>query len=136
MLSHFWLFATPRTVAHQTPLSRDSPGSNIGVGCPSLLQGDFPNQGANLSLPHCRQIHTTNYNRLNYGKDEGSRVSCYITCSCQLSLLTKDTLDYAKNLPEKFCTPALWGHCFPWFGPPPLRCSVCSFIFSKLSCNG
>ena len=34
----------------------DSPGKNTGVGCHSLLQWIFPNQGSNLDLPHCRQI--------------------------------------------------------------------------------
>ena len=34
----------------------DSPGKNTGVGCHALLQGIFPTQGLNLSLPHCRQI--------------------------------------------------------------------------------
>ena len=43
-LSHFssvWLFATLWTVAHQAPLSLDSPGKNTGVGCHALLQGIF-----------------------------------------------------------------------------------------------
>ena len=34
----------------------NSPGQNIGVGSRSLLQGIFPTQGLNPSLPHCRQI--------------------------------------------------------------------------------
>ena len=34
----------------------DSPGKNTGVGCHALLQGVFPTQGLNSSLPHCRQI--------------------------------------------------------------------------------
>ena len=32
------------------------PGKNIGVGCHALLQGIFPTQGSNPSLPHCRQM--------------------------------------------------------------------------------
>ena len=43
------LFATLWTVAHQAPLSRDSPGKNIGVGCHALLQQIFLTQGLN---PH------------------------------------------------------------------------------------
>ena len=47
MLSHFshvQLFVTPWTVAHQAPLSMDSPGKNTGVGsCPP--PGDLPDQG-------------------------------------------------------------------------------------------
>ena len=34
----------------------NSPGQNTGVGNLSLLQGVFPTQGLNSSLPHCRQI--------------------------------------------------------------------------------
>ena len=34
----------------------DSSGKNTGVGCHTLLQGIFPNQGSNPGLPHCRQI--------------------------------------------------------------------------------
>ena len=34
----------------------NSPGKNTEVGCHSLLQGIFPNQVLNLSLPPCRQI--------------------------------------------------------------------------------
>ena len=33
----------------------DDPGQNTGVGSLSLLQGIFPTQGLNPSLPHCRQ---------------------------------------------------------------------------------
>ena len=33
----------------------NSPGQNTGVGSLSLLQGIFPTQGLNPSLPHCRQ---------------------------------------------------------------------------------
>ena len=34
----------------------DSPGKNTGVSCHVPLQGTFPTQGWNLSLPHCRRI--------------------------------------------------------------------------------
>ena len=43
-------FATPWTIALQAPLSMDSPGKNIGVGCHSLLQGIFLTQGSNWHL--------------------------------------------------------------------------------------
>ena len=39
-----------------SPVHRDSPGKNIGVGCHALLQGVFPTQGSNPGLPHCTQI--------------------------------------------------------------------------------
>ena len=34
----------------------NSPGQNTGVGICSLLQGIFPTQGSNPSLPDCRRI--------------------------------------------------------------------------------
>ena len=34
----------------------NSPGQNTGVGSCSLLQGIFPTEGVNPSLPHCRWI--------------------------------------------------------------------------------
>ena len=51
-LSHLQLFATPRTVACQAPLSWNSPGKDIGVSCCGLLQGIFLTQGLNSSLLH------------------------------------------------------------------------------------
>ena len=44
------LFVVSWTVAHQAPLSMDSPGKNTGVGCHFLLQGVFLTQGSNLCL--------------------------------------------------------------------------------------
>ena len=43
-------FVTLWTVAHQTPLSWDSPGKNTGVGCHVLPQGIFPPQRSNPRL--------------------------------------------------------------------------------------
>ena len=34
----------------------DSPGKKTCVGCPALLQGNFPTQRLNPGLPHCRWI--------------------------------------------------------------------------------
>ena len=36
--------------------SWNSPGKSTGVGCHAFLQGNFPTQGSNLGLLHCRQI--------------------------------------------------------------------------------
>ena len=55
-LSHVWLFATPWTIAHQSPPSMGFSRQDTGVGCHSLLQGTFLTQGSNPGLPHCRQI--------------------------------------------------------------------------------
>ena len=54
--SHVRLFVIQWTVARRTPLSRDSPGKNTGVGSHFLRQGRFPTQGLNSSLQHCRRI--------------------------------------------------------------------------------
>ena len=43
-------FCNPLDLAHQAPLSWDSPGKNTGVGCHALLQGIFPTQWLNLHL--------------------------------------------------------------------------------------
>ena len=56
LLSSFscvWLFATPRTVALQAPLSM---GFSRQEYCHFLLQGIFPTQGSNPCLLHCRRI--------------------------------------------------------------------------------
>ena len=45
VLSHVRLFATPRTVASQAPLSTGFPGKNIEVGCHALIQGNLPSPG-------------------------------------------------------------------------------------------
>ena len=52
-LSCVRLFAIPWTAAFLHPW--DFPGKNTGVGCHFLLQGIFPTQGSNPSIPHCRQ---------------------------------------------------------------------------------
>ena len=44
-------------------------------------------------------IHTSNYNRLNYGKDMHGRASCNITCSYQLRLSIKYLPGLWKWLP-------------------------------------
>ena len=48
--------AIPWTVAHQAPLSVNSPDKNTGVGSHSLLQRIFLTQGSNPDLLHCRWI--------------------------------------------------------------------------------
>ena len=52
----------------------NSPGKNTGVGCHSLLLGTFPTQGANCSLPHCRQIL---YHLSHQGSPDVSNISFY-----------------------------------------------------------
>ena len=45
-------FATPLTVAHQAPLSMNSPGQNTGVGSHFLIQVIFTTQGLNPHFLH------------------------------------------------------------------------------------
>ena len=45
-LSRVRLFATPQTVAHQAPLSKEFPRQEE-MGCHSLFQGIFSTQGLN-----------------------------------------------------------------------------------------
>ena len=45
-----------------TSVQGGSPGKSTGVGCYTLLQGNFLTQGSNPGLPHCRQI----LDRLSY----------------------------------------------------------------------
>ena len=51
-LSHFQLFVTPWTIAHQAPLSMGFPRQEYWKGCHSLLQGILPTQGSNPHLLH------------------------------------------------------------------------------------
>ena len=54
-LSHIRPFATPWTVAHQSPLSMEFSRQEYWKGCHILLQGVFLTQGSNPHRPHCRQ---------------------------------------------------------------------------------
>ena len=68
-VSHVQLFATPWIIQSMEFLCQ-----NTGEGSSSLLQGIFPTQGQNLSLPHCRQAP---YHLSHQGSpklcDEGSK---------------------------------------------------------------
>ena len=55
-----FLFATPRTGAHQASLSVEFSGKNTGVGSHSLLQGIFLIEGSNPGLLHYEQIRFFN----------------------------------------------------------------------------
>ena len=44
------------TLCHSMYSLWNSPGQNTAVGSHSLLQGIFPTQGSNPSLPHCGRI--------------------------------------------------------------------------------
>ena len=64
----------------------NSPGQNTGVGNLSLLQGLFPTQGSNSSVPHCGQIL---YQLSHKGSPRINGVSSL--CLLQWLLLTQES---------------------------------------------
>ena len=50
-LSCVWLFATPKTIAHQAPLSMGFPRQEYWSGLPCPSPGDLPNPGIRPSSP-------------------------------------------------------------------------------------
>ena len=48
VLSHVWLFMTPRTIARQSPLSMEFPRQEYWSGLPFPSPGDLPNPGMEL----------------------------------------------------------------------------------------
>ena len=44
-------YVTPRTAAHEAPLSMEFFGKNNGVGCHALLQANFSDPGIELGSP-------------------------------------------------------------------------------------
>ena len=54
--NHIRLFATPRTAAHQAPLSMGFSRREYWSGLPFPSQGIFSTQGSNLGLLHCQWV--------------------------------------------------------------------------------
>ena len=71
--------ATPWTVAHQAPLSIDSPGKDTEMGCHVLLQEIFPTQGSNLCLQHLLHWQVDSLPMCHLGSPEVLLISPYIT---------------------------------------------------------
>ena len=59
------------------------PGQNTGVGGFSLLQGIFPTQGLNQSLPHCRQI----LYQLSYQESQSNGALKALSTECHIGLI-------------------------------------------------
>ena len=75
-------FATLWTVACQGPLSVDSPGKNIDMGCHTLLQGIFPSQGSYLHLLCLLQWQVGSFPLVPPEKPEDFFVlSCWVICN-------------------------------------------------------
>ena len=73
------LFATPWTVAHQSPPSMEFFRQEYWSGCHFLLQGIFPIRGSNLRLPHCKR---TLYHLSHQGIPSSLPTYCQISCEC------------------------------------------------------
>ena len=74
-------------------------------------------------------MHTSDYKRLNYGKDMYNRACCYVTCNCQSKLSVHACLNkYVKALSWKSCTSSFWYQCLSLHGPP-LPWGVLFFFF-------
>ena len=113
-LSHVWL-CDPMNCICSLPGSSvhgNSPGKNTGVGCHAFLQGIFPTQGLNPSLPHHKWIlyHKANSSRRHknsrcldfyewnleiYERKENSQLGSEILSlfSPQLNKLTKKSVN-------------------------------------------
>ena len=79
VFTRVWLFATPWTVAHQTPLSMEFSRQAYGSKLPFPFQGIFPNQGLNW----CSLVSPTLANRFftNWATQEGPHVNTWKSCS-------------------------------------------------------
>ena len=85
-----------------------SPGKNPGMVSHSLLQGIFPTQRLNPSLPHCRQI-------LYHLSHQGSGH----VCVCYKSAVTPVTKDSSSKYPKNV-------HLHPH-----KAFEICSTLYSK-----
>ena len=113
-------YSLPRSSVHG-----DSPGKNTEVGCCALLQGNFPTQGLNPGLPHCREIlYCLSHQRSSCGIIGGERkdspiqfssvqlLSCVWlfatprTAACQASLSTTNSQSLPKFRSIEFVMPS------------------------------
>ena len=78
----------------------DSSGKSTGVGCHVLLQGIFPTQGSNPSIPHCRQI----LYQLSY---QGSPSHLYMAQDWKRSVFIPIPKKGNAKEPSNYCTVAL-----------------------------
>ena len=79
MLSHVQIFATPWTIAHQTPLFMGFPREEYWSGCHFFLQGIFPTQESNLGLLQklCEIIASLNLHRDSFWKVSSGDSVCF-----------------------------------------------------------
>ena len=89
-------FLIPWTVAHQVPHPWNSPGTNTGVGCHSLLKGIFPTQESNLGLLHFRWI-------LYHLRHQGSPLYIYVLHTYTLWILYVDIIYKILEVDSSTC---------------------------------
>ena len=113
-LSRVWLFLLYS--------SWNSPGENTRVGSLSLLQGIFPSQGSNPSLPHCRQI-------LYQLSHKGSP----FFFTKKFLFLLYFTLQYCIGFAIHWHESTTGVHAFPNMNPPPTGKSLFRIQFSSVA---
>ena len=105
----------------------DCPSENPGASCHALLQGIFPTQGLNPSLPHCRQIlqHLSHQRGPKVSRHHSclprhpntvsESVSTSVTCN---SLQPMDCSPLGSSVPEIFQSRILEWVDFPFSRVP------------------
>ena len=139
-LSRVPLFATPWTVAHQAPLSWDSPGKNNGVGYYALLQGIFPTQGLNPGPLQGRQIlYSLSHQgspQLPWNVDPKARrlLFDHLRLSCNFWEALAMALQALSNYPKKPSAPRAVIKASHWHSLQSLiTCCCCSVTKSCLT---
>ena len=120
-LSRVRLFATPRTVALQAPLSVGFSRQPTGVGCHAFLQGIVPTQRWNLGLPHCRQsLYHLSHQGSPILSQGASRFRAQVLTCCQNPALSDPRFllapgDPFPSLSSGACpAPLCWTHPRRW----------------------
>ena len=98
-LSCVWLFVTPWTVAYQAPLSMWFSRQSYWSGLWFPSQGNFPTQGSNLGLPHCRQT-------VNCLSHQGSLIRCVQIAICLGGQVKDCTILISLSFPTFFSFPS------------------------------
>ena len=79
VMSRVRLFETPQAIAHQAPLSMNSPSKNTRVGCHFLLQGTFLSLGLNSHLLHLLYWQASSLPQHNLGSKKFSFITLLLS---------------------------------------------------------
>ena len=119
---------TPWTVAARLLCPWDFPGKNTGVGCQSLLQEIFPNQGSNPSSLHC-QFSSIQFSNSVVSDSLLPHESQYARPPCPLPTLGV----HSNSCPSSWwCHPAISSSVVPFFSCPQFLPASGSFPMSQL----